>query len=123
MSTLIIVMVCIYALIVIFINNIVAITMQRKYWKIYEEVYNKLPEMKFERNHSQIYSGDYHGLLTSESNDCFIWFMDDDEFLVSRNIYLFNFSLTKADPVSKKWLKKYQEWFKQNPEIQKLIHS
>lgn len=66
--------------------------------------------MKFIVNHNQVYG----------NNNDFIYFTGSNGFKLCNYVYLHNAAFTWCDPYSFYWLRKYQRWFKNNVEINKL---
>ena len=70
----------------------------------YKKVYNELNKYEFIINNDLVYTKNYS----------FIWFIKDNDFKLTNNIYLNSSIVTYFNPYSLYWLIKYKSWFNKN---------
>lgn len=70
----------------------------------YKKVYNELNKYEFIIDDDLVYTRDRH----------FVWFIKDNDFKLTKNVYLHSFFVTYCDPYSLYWLIKYKNWFNKN---------
>lgn len=70
----------------------------------YKKIYNQLSNYEFIIGEDIVYT----------KNRSFIWFIKDNDFKLTNNVYLYSSFVTYFDPYSLYWLIKYKNWFNKN---------
>ena len=91
-------------LIILSIMILSSILILFKNYPYYKKIYNQLNNYKF------IIDGD----LVYTKNYSFVWFIEDNSFKLTNNVYLLSTNATYFDPYSLYWLIKYKNWFNIN---------
>jgi len=93
-----------------------SMTTLHEYYSQYRETYDSLSSRTFYINFNHhVYS---HKM--DSPDDGFVWFLKDNDFLLTRDCGLFDTRMIYLDPYSFYWLCKYRRWFKKNVDVNKL---
>lgn len=83
-------------------------------YHFYRKIYKSLKDKTFVRIDTIVYSCDEQGFE-------FVWFMNQNSFLLLPKVPLINMPLTFFDPYSLYWLVKYQKWCKKNIDLNTIV--
>ena len=97
----IIIIITLIILSIIILSSILVLFVNYPYYK---KIYNELNKYEFIIDDDLVYTKDFS----------FVWFIKDNDFKLTDNVYLHSFFVTYCDPYSLYWLIKYKNWFNKN---------
>ncbi len=83
--------------------------------KIFQQVYDSLPNRIFYRYIDHVYSHPLSGV-----DDGFVWFTNDKDFRLTKKVDLYDMHSPYLNPYYHYWLRKYRKWFAENVDVDKL---
>lgn len=92
------------------IMSLAGVIINFKYYSTYRRVYKLLPTYTFKDWGDDMVVVNQYQYPDVE----IIWFKDNNDFKLGKNVYLFSDVFLNFDPIHLYWYLKYKQWFKNN---------